>query len=83
MNSVILNNLSLKCQRFTTLGCKDIGIRKSEFVAKTHFLCSYFGVKSKLVEQQGIFFNAVAIFRMKSNLHMQFACQKSGLTIKL
>ena len=23
----------------TLLGCKDIGIRKSEFVAKAHFLC--------------------------------------------
>ena len=30
---------SLKCQRFTTLESKDIWIRKSEFVAKTHFLC--------------------------------------------
>ena len=29
---------SLKYLRFTTLGCKDIGIRKSEFVAKTQFL---------------------------------------------
>ena len=32
------NNISLKYQRFTTLGSKDIGIRKSEFVAKTQFL---------------------------------------------
>ena len=23
----------------TTLGCKDIGIRKCEFVAKTQFIC--------------------------------------------
>ena len=29
---------SLKYLRATTLGCKDIGIRKSEFVAKTQFL---------------------------------------------
>ena len=29
---------SLKCQRSTTLDSKDIGIRKSEFVAKTQFL---------------------------------------------
>ena len=29
---------SLKYIRFRTLGCKDIGIRKSEFVAKTQFL---------------------------------------------
>ena len=29
---------SLKCKRSTTLGFKDIGIRKSKFVAKTQFL---------------------------------------------
>ena len=29
---------SLKYQRSTTLGSKDIGIRKPEFVAKTQFL---------------------------------------------
>ena len=31
-------NISLKYQRFTTLASKDIGIRKSEFVAKSQFL---------------------------------------------
>ena len=31
-------NISLKYQRFTTLGSKDIGIWKSEFVAKSQFL---------------------------------------------
>ena len=35
VNSVILNNLSLKYQRFKPSGCKDIEIRKFEFVAKT------------------------------------------------
>ena len=29
---------SLKIQRSMTFGCKDIGVRKSEFVAKTQFL---------------------------------------------
>ena len=38
MNSFRSNNDSLKHQRFTTSDCKDIGIRKSEFLAKTHFL---------------------------------------------
>ena len=38
MNSVGSNNLSLKCQRFTPTGCKDIGIKKFEFVAETQFL---------------------------------------------
>ena len=31
MNSVRSNNLSLKYQRFTPQGCKDIGIRKFEW----------------------------------------------------
>ena len=38
MNSVGSNNVSLKYQRPTPFGCKDIGIRKFEFVAKTQFL---------------------------------------------
>ena len=41
MNSVRSNNISLKYQRFTTLGSKDIGIINSEFVAKTQFLCKF------------------------------------------
>ena len=32
------NNLSLKYQRFTPLGYKDIGLRTFKFVAKTQFL---------------------------------------------
>ena len=32
------NNLSLKYQRFSPSGCKDIGILKIEFVAKIQFL---------------------------------------------
>ena len=36
--SVSPDIISLKYQRFTTLGSEDIGIRKSEFVAKTQFL---------------------------------------------
>ena len=38
MNSVRSNNVSLKYQRFATLGSKNIGILNSEFVAKTQFL---------------------------------------------
>ena len=33
------NNPSLKYLRFTLLGCKDTGIGKFEFDAKTQFLC--------------------------------------------
>jgi len=42
MNSVRSNNISLKYQRFTTLGSKDIAIINSEFVEKTQFLCLKF-----------------------------------------
>ena len=38
MKYVRLNNPSLKYQRFIPTGCKDIGIRKFEFVAKTQIL---------------------------------------------
>ena len=38
INSGRSNSLSLKYQRFTPSGCKDIGIRKCKFVAKTQFL---------------------------------------------
>jgi len=38
MTCVRSKNISLKYQRFTTLDSKDIGIRKSEFVAKSQFL---------------------------------------------
>ena len=41
MNSVRSNNLSLKYQSFTPSGCKDIGRRKFEFVAKTQILYTY------------------------------------------
>ena len=39
MTSVRSNNISLKYQRFTTKGSKDLEIRKSEFVARTQLLC--------------------------------------------
>jgi len=48
MNSVRSNILSLKYHRFTPFSCKDIGIRKFEFMAKNQFLCpkvSYIGQK--------------------------------------
>ena len=38
MNSDRSSNPSLKYHRFTTSGCKDIGIGKFECVTKTHFL---------------------------------------------
>ena len=40
LNYVSSNNVSLKYQMPTRSGCKDIGIRKFEFVAKTQILQS-------------------------------------------
>ena len=39
MNYVRPNDIKLKYKRFTPSGCKDIVIRKFEFVSKTQFLC--------------------------------------------
>ena len=39
MNCAKSSSLCLKYQRFTPSGCKDIGIRTFEFVAKEQFLC--------------------------------------------
>ena len=41
MNSVRSKNVGLKYQRPTPSGCKDIGIRKFEFVAKAQFLFNF------------------------------------------
>ena len=46
MNSARSSSLSLKYQRFTLSGCKDLGIRKFEFVAvlEVHICCRNFHV---------------------------------------
>ena len=41
INSVRLKSQNLKYQRFTPSDCKDIRVRKCEFVAKTQFLCFF------------------------------------------
>ena len=33
------NSLNLNYQKFAPFGCKDIGVGKCKFVAKTQFLC--------------------------------------------
>ena len=38
MDCVRSNNLNLKYQGFTPVGCKGIGFRNFEFVAKTQFV---------------------------------------------
>ena len=50
MTSIRSNNISLKYQRFTTLGSKDRGIRKSEFVAKTQFLYEFLNFYDSILD---------------------------------
>ena len=44
MNSVRSNSLSMKYQGCPPAGCQHIGIRKLEFLAKTHFLFGFLKV---------------------------------------
>ena len=46
-NSFKSDNKSLKYLRSSTLSCKDIGIWKSEFVAKTQFLYTFFTIQKQ------------------------------------
>ena len=48
MNSVWSNILSLRYQVIAQSGCKDIGIRNFEFVAKTQFLSKNNSFNSKV-----------------------------------
>ena len=48
MYSVKSNNLSLKYERSTPSGCKDMGIKKLEFVAKAY---TYFLIITSLIEE--------------------------------
>ena len=43
---VRLNNPSLKYQRFTSSGCRTVGIRKFEFLAKPQFLLAEFSLRT-------------------------------------
>ena len=55
MISVRSNHLSLKYQRFTPSGYKDIGIRKFKFAAKTQFLCKSIYIYLYIVIRHGLF----------------------------
>ena len=56
MNAVRSYNISLKYQRSTSSGCKDIGITKIEFVTKTQFLCRTFDQKPFEFDRNGFIF---------------------------
>ena len=60
------NNISLKYQRCTTLGSKDIGIINSEFVAKTQFLCLCFKVYIKYINIKITFVSSILSMHMGS-----------------
>ena len=63
MNSVRLDNLSLKYQRFTRLGCKDKRIKKFEFVTKTQLFCVHAAVLTIIgfieTDKQSIFIDQI------------------------
>ena len=42
---ILIGKISLKYQRFAPSGCKDIGISRFEFLAKTLFLCHFLECK--------------------------------------
>ena len=52
MTSVISNNPNLKNQRCTSSGCRNIGIRKLGFMAKTQFLCHEENFKKQTLSDQ-------------------------------
>jgi len=68
VNSVRSNNLSLKYLWFTPSGCKDIGFRKFETVAKTQFLWNKNIQKWKILSKEWrmdiIFNNKMIIIKM-------------------
>ena len=73
MNHFRSNNDSLKYHRLTPLGCKYIAIWKSEFVAKTQFLCAILVVRLCDLESSPIL---ILRTRMRSfvQLHLKHIC---------
>ena len=77
MYSVISNNLSLKYQRVTPSGCKDIGIRTYKFVTKTQFLYLFSQGQLPIFLDQITYFpraNAYFVF-LKSYKTFVFTCR--------
>jgi len=50
-----------KYQRYTTLGCNNIEIRKSKFVAKTQFLC-FFLLKTMPQAESNFFIKGLGVW---------------------
>ena len=87
MNPDRNNNLSLKYKNFQALGCKDVGIGKFKFVAKTQFL-SYenflniyitackqsvqqLQAKFVIIQSMGIFANRHTALKIKGYLKLR------------
>ena len=64
MNSVKWKNPSLKYQRFTPSGGKNIGIGKSEFVTKTQFLNTRKDIFLIIIKQKGLTGSVVNRFKI-------------------
>ena len=62
MNSVWYNNLILINQLFTLSGCKKLGIRKFEFVAKTQLIFPMNGQKKNMLLGTKFYFFHLSIF---------------------
>ena len=71
MTFVRSRNISLKYQRFTTLGSKDIGIRKSEFVAKSQFLRPFFKFDFKIFMKHSLETETLMVFKDVKMKRMQ------------
>ena len=77
MNCVRSNNIILKYQRFTTLVSKDIGMLKSEFVAKTQFLFSIFAWELDTFKLQW-YVASVIVFRNINGMRLH-GCKDLGV----
>ena len=79
INSVRSNSFNLNHQRlWTPLGFKDIGIRKLQSVAKTHFPCSdyrrqpYFKIELHFCKKKGILYQLYAmIVSLQHQYHLK------------
>ena len=72
MNSVRSNSNSMKNQRFTPLGCKNIGVRKCNFVAKTQFLCHLNMNLLNMVFLKSCLKIVLIVFKTAEILHFNF-----------
>ena len=83
MDLVRSDDLSLKYQRCTSSGCKDIDIRKFEFVAKTQFLYELHAVADLKILYSVIELNSRVSSLGSSHLCRCMYIKKKNTIIKL